>query len=198
MGRCLFNLYCTYASERREQENHYQIGGGGGCWQVCTMVGRYFLAQYTKTRENLPTYHCITKWPWYIPNDHKIFQMTIKYFKWRLTIPAFSILGPSKIYPNWDFWSENKPSVNPGVHYTCSLRCLVSWWRHFIRRFWNQTLTCRIKVFYFSTGISETVARRFLLQKGSNTTTISSHHCHHFPTLSLEHLSLPLKSNFSS
>jgi hypothetical protein len=23
---------------------------------------------------------------------------------------------PSKIYPNWDFWFENKPSGNPATH----------------------------------------------------------------------------------
>jgi hypothetical protein len=27
--------------------------------------------------------------------------------------PTFSILKPSKIYPNWDFWFENIPSGNP-------------------------------------------------------------------------------------
>jgi hypothetical protein len=29
------------------------------------------------------------------------------------------IARPSKIYPNWDFWFENKPSGNPGMgsHY---------------------------------------------------------------------------------
>jgi hypothetical protein len=32
-----------------------------------------------------------------------------------------------------------------------------------------------------------------LLQAGSNTTMITRHHYHHFPTLSLEHLSLSLK-----
>jgi hypothetical protein len=40
---------------------------------------------------------------------------------------------------------------------------------------------------------SDTIPRRFLLQTGgSNTTMITRHHCHHFPTLSLEHLSLPI------
>jgi hypothetical protein len=34
--------------------------------------------------------------------------MVIKY------IPRFSKARPSKIYPNWDFWFENKPSGNPG------------------------------------------------------------------------------------
>jgi hypothetical protein len=28
-------------------------------------------------------------------------------------IPTTSIIGPSKIYPNWDFWFENTPSGNP-------------------------------------------------------------------------------------
>jgi hypothetical protein len=27
----------------------------------------------------------------------------------------FSNLRPSKIYPNWDFWVETKPSGNPAV-----------------------------------------------------------------------------------
>jgi hypothetical protein len=28
-------------------------------------------------------------------------------------MPRFSIASTSKIYPNWDFWFENKPSGNP-------------------------------------------------------------------------------------
>jgi hypothetical protein len=52
-------------------------------------------------------------------------------------------------------------------------------------------------IHFFSTGISDTIPRRFLLQVGSNTTTITSLHCDHFPTLSQEHLSLSLKSNLS-
>jgi hypothetical protein len=51
-----------------------------------------------------------------LPNDHKIlsnghniFQICVKY----VGIPTFSILRPSKIYPNWDFWFENIPSGNP-------------------------------------------------------------------------------------
>jgi hypothetical protein len=35
---------------------------------------------------------------------------------------------------------------------------------------------------FFSAGISVTVPRTFLLQAGSNTTTITKHHCHHFIT----------------
>jgi hypothetical protein len=29
-------------------------------------------------------------------------------------MPRFSITKPTKNYPNWDFWFENKPSGNPG------------------------------------------------------------------------------------
>jgi hypothetical protein len=31
-------------------------------------------------------------------------------------MPRFFIARPSKIYPNWDFWFENKPSGNPGAN----------------------------------------------------------------------------------
>jgi hypothetical protein len=43
-----------------------------------------------------------------IPNGRKIFQMTQ-----HIGITTFSIQRSSKIYPNWDFWSEKKPSGNP-------------------------------------------------------------------------------------
>jgi hypothetical protein len=45
---------------------------------------------------------------------------------------------------------------------------------------------------FFSTGISYTVPRRFLLQAGSTTTTFTRHHYHHFPFLSLKYLNLSL------
>jgi hypothetical protein len=62
-----------------------------------------------------------------IPNDHKIYQMAIIYIYHMAIIisngrkidqtiikctPAFTIQRPSKIYPNLDFWFENKPSGN--------------------------------------------------------------------------------------
>jgi hypothetical protein len=49
-----------------------------------------------------------TKWPKNISNGRKIDQIVIKYKNKR-----FSIARPSKIYPNLDFWFENKPSGNP-------------------------------------------------------------------------------------
>jgi hypothetical protein len=50
--------------------------------------------KYTKLPQNIPSGL----------NGRKIDQMVIKYTK----------IFPSKIYPNWDFWFENKPSGNPG------------------------------------------------------------------------------------
>jgi hypothetical protein len=43
-----------------------------------------------------------------LPNGHKIYPITLKY-------TSLSILRPSKIYQNWDFWFENKPSGNPAL-----------------------------------------------------------------------------------
>jgi hypothetical protein len=47
-------------------------------------------------------------------NGHKISQMFVKCYEWCIHISTFSNLKPSKIYPNWDFWFEKKPSGNPG------------------------------------------------------------------------------------
>jgi hypothetical protein len=40
--------------------------------------------------------------------------MPEKYSEWSYNITTSSIPRPSKLYPNWDFWFENKPSGNPG------------------------------------------------------------------------------------
>jgi hypothetical protein len=40
--------------------------------------------------------------------------MVVKYFKRPEYKTIFSISRPSKIYPNWHFCSEMKPSGNPG------------------------------------------------------------------------------------
>jgi hypothetical protein len=63
---------------------------------------------------------------WYIiPKLEKTYQMNTKCSKWSQNIlnvrkefkmakniERFSNLRPSKIYPNWYFWFENKPSGN--------------------------------------------------------------------------------------
>jgi hypothetical protein len=58
----------------------------------------------------------------YMPNDHKIYQIYIKYTKLQLNASNGHKIYqhlPSKIYPNWDFWFENIPSGNPAT--TCPL-----------------------------------------------------------------------------
>jgi hypothetical protein len=47
-----------------------------------------------------------TKWAYNFPNVRKIFRMSVK-------ISTFFNLRRTKIYPNWDFLIENKPSGNP-------------------------------------------------------------------------------------
>jgi hypothetical protein len=49
---------------------HLKTGGGEKSIAL-NRVARFFLTKYTKTRENIPNYHYITKWP---PNARKIFQ----------------------------------------------------------------------------------------------------------------------------
>jgi hypothetical protein len=48
-----------------------------------------------------------------LPNFLQIAQMSITYSKWSYNIQSFSILRPSKIYPNWYFWFENLSSGKP-------------------------------------------------------------------------------------
>jgi hypothetical protein len=70
-------------------------------------VARFSMVHDTKTGKMYQINTKCTKWSQNIPNVRKIFQMEIKYFN----------IFHSKvrqIYPNWDFWFENKPSGNPG------------------------------------------------------------------------------------
>jgi hypothetical protein len=53
------------------------------------------------------------KLPRNIPKCDKIYKMAVK-FQIAIKIPNISIPRPSKIFPNWDFWFENKSSGNPG------------------------------------------------------------------------------------
>jgi hypothetical protein len=46
-----------------------------------------------------------------IPKWRKIYQITTKYTKW-----SYNISNGRKIYPNRDFWFENKPSGNPAPY----------------------------------------------------------------------------------
>jgi hypothetical protein len=47
--------------------------------------------------------------------------MALKYTKWTLNIPTYSIVRTfKKIYPNWDFWFESMPSDNPVYVYVCA------------------------------------------------------------------------------
>jgi hypothetical protein len=48
---------------------------------------------------------------------HKLYQMAVKYSKLSSNVTIFSIPRPSKFYPNWDFWFENKSSGNPGRNF---------------------------------------------------------------------------------
>jgi hypothetical protein len=68
-------------------------------------VARFFLAQYTKT---VKIYQITT----ILPKGHKIHQMVVKYSK--ISSNIFSILRPSKIYPNWDFFVWKYPIWQPG------------------------------------------------------------------------------------
>jgi hypothetical protein len=71
-------------------------------------VARFFLAQHTKNGGNY------TKIPQNIPNDIKLYHLTVKYgYKNAVNIPTFSSPRPSKIYKKL-FWFENcTPSGNP-------------------------------------------------------------------------------------
>jgi hypothetical protein len=88
-----------------------QWSKGGRVW---LRVARFFLVQNTKKGRN-------------IPNDHKMYQIAIKYTK------LFFARTP-KIYPNRDFWFENKPSGNPGLaknsgDKNSGLECFLLMWK---------------------------------------------------------------------
>jgi hypothetical protein len=87
-----------------------KIPKGGKIYQITT--------KYTKRGKN-------------IPNGHKIFpidQIVIKYTK-------IFLARPSKIYPNWDFWCENKPSGNPALQECFAVNLFSMFWAAFFARF---------------------------------------------------------------
>jgi hypothetical protein len=58
-----------------------------------------------------------TKWPQNIPFGRKTDSTAIKML-------TFSIAKPSKMYPNLDFWFENKPSGNPAFDFLFDVQFL--------------------------------------------------------------------------
>jgi hypothetical protein len=63
----------------------------------------------TKTVKKCTKNTKCAKWSSNIPKIRKLFQMVINY------ISIFSNPRPSKIYPIWELWFENKPSGTPGL-----------------------------------------------------------------------------------
>jgi hypothetical protein len=88
-------LWWKWSKALADPKRHYQQG----C-QIFLGTWDHNRDKYTKLAQNLS-------------NCHKISQMSVKYRKWPWYIPTISNLRPSKIYPNWYFWSENKPSGDP-------------------------------------------------------------------------------------
>jgi phospholipid N-methyltransferase len=81
---------------------HYQFQ------QLRTQAGLpEFSFQHIKTVENIP------KIPHHIPNDHKLYQTTLKYV-YQIAIKRTELFR-SKPLQKKDFWFENIPSGNP-VH----------------------------------------------------------------------------------
>jgi hypothetical protein len=67
-------------------------------------VARLCLLKHTKTGKSIQQN---------ITNDHKIYEMAIKYSKRKFQhFPLY--VRPSKINRNWDFWCKNRPSSNTG------------------------------------------------------------------------------------
>jgi hypothetical protein len=70
--------------------------------------------------------------------------MDRKFTKQPQNIPTSSVAMPSKIYPNWDFWFENKPCGNPDevfVHVIspnlASLLLVIFWMTGFYSIHWT-------------------------------------------------------------
>jgi hypothetical protein len=65
------------------------------------------------SRYKIPKRKKYAKLPQNIPNVHKIYQKTKKWTKNPQNIATPSIAIPSKIYPNFEFWFENKTIWQP-------------------------------------------------------------------------------------
>jgi hypothetical protein len=62
--------------------------------------------------------------------------MAVNYTKWSYNIQTFFILRPSEIYPNLDFWFENKPSGNPVWERSPIQGCQMACFRNQKSKFW--------------------------------------------------------------
>jgi hypothetical protein len=86
-----------FSSYNKIVKAYHFLGCGQGC-QICLGPNIPKREKYTKGPKNYTKRLCI------IPNGHKLSLSAIHYTKWPQNIPTFSILWPSIIYPNWDFW----------------------------------------------------------------------------------------------
>jgi hypothetical protein len=62
---------------------------------------------------NIPKWEKYIKWPQTRPKGCKIDAMAVKYSKWSLNIPTFTIQRLSKIYPNLEFLVWNQTIWQP-------------------------------------------------------------------------------------
>jgi hypothetical protein len=70
-------------------------------WKIIRLhirVARLFLIHHTKMGGNI--YQMTAK----LPNEYKIYQVTLKYSKWHLKNIYSMALQNTYIYPNWIFW----------------------------------------------------------------------------------------------
>jgi hypothetical protein len=82
-------------------------------YQTCNRVAIFFFVQYTKWGEIYQSSIYYTKFPLNIPNWYNIYQHN----------PS---QGPPKIYPNWNFWHENKPSGYTAMYGPFYLKSVLS------------------------------------------------------------------------
>jgi hypothetical protein len=108
----LYTYVCTYPGWIQSRDRKGPISAGRDFYKFITSYHgcQIFLGQ------NIPKWEQFTKLPQTIPNCHTLCQIAIKYSKWSQNITTFSIPRHFKIYPNWYFWFENKPSSNPASY----------------------------------------------------------------------------------
>jgi hypothetical protein len=114
---------------------------GTGKLMLAGRVARFSSTQYTKIGK---IYQRTTT----LPNGHKIYQIAVKYCKRPKNIPTFSILRPSKIYPNFGLKIYHLAALLAGspllkckkcskiscLSITWHANCAFKFFRHFFRR----------------------------------------------------------------